>query len=115
MNDALLTDGKSEPYFFIIHVHVDLLIYPPSSIVDINIPKAMILDLILEILIFQFEVINNKMKRHDLKACSMNSLILLTLALAGIQFTWTVELAYGTPYLLSLGLSKSLTCMLFHH
>ncbi|KAI8086095.1 major facilitator superfamily domain-containing protein [Halteromyces radiatus] len=40
-----------------------------------------------------------------------NSLILkilyLTLSLAGLQFTWSVEMAYGTPYLLSLGLSKS--------
>ncbi|KAI8987097.1 major facilitator superfamily domain-containing protein [Pilobolus umbonatus] len=33
--------------------------------------------------------------------------IFLTLCLAGLQFTWTVEMAYGTPYLLSLGLSKS--------
>ncbi|RKP00360.1 hypothetical protein CXG81DRAFT_4615, partial [Caulochytrium protostelioides] len=31
-------------------------------------------------------------------------LILLTISLAGMQFTWTVELSYGTPYLLSLGL-----------
>ncbi|KAF1803082.1 major facilitator superfamily domain-containing protein [Mucor lusitanicus] len=34
-------------------------------------------------------------------------IIFLTLCLAGLQFTWTVEMAYGTPYLLSLGLSKS--------
>ncbi|CAG8532994.1 7029_t:CDS:2 [Paraglomus occultum] len=34
-------------------------------------------------------------------------LILLTLNMAGIQFTWTVELSYGTPYLLHLGLSKN--------
>ncbi|KAG1155934.1 hypothetical protein G6F37_008077 [Rhizopus arrhizus] len=33
--------------------------------------------------------------------------IFLTLCLAGLQFTWTVEMAYGTPYLLSLGLTKS--------
>ncbi|KAL7317350.1 hypothetical protein PS15m_003720 [Mucor circinelloides] len=33
--------------------------------------------------------------------------VFLTLCLAGLQFTWTVEMAYGTPYLLSLGLSKS--------
>ncbi|ORX58303.1 MFS general substrate transporter [Hesseltinella vesiculosa] len=33
--------------------------------------------------------------------------IWLTLCLAGLQFTWSVEMAYGTPYLLSLGLSKS--------
>ncbi|KAI9478167.1 MAG: major facilitator superfamily domain-containing protein [Benjaminiella poitrasii] len=34
-------------------------------------------------------------------------IMFLTLCLAGLQFTWTVEMAYGTPYLLSLGLSKS--------
>ncbi|KAI7903398.1 major facilitator superfamily domain-containing protein [Cokeromyces recurvatus] len=34
-------------------------------------------------------------------------IIFLTLCLAGLQFTGTVEMAYGTPYLLSLGLSKS--------
>ncbi|KAI9266216.1 general alpha-glucoside permease [Helicostylum pulchrum] len=34
-------------------------------------------------------------------------IIYLTLCLAGLQFTWTVEMAYGTPYLLSLGLTKS--------
>ncbi|KAF9437452.1 hypothetical protein BGZ76_000658 [Entomortierella beljakovae] len=27
----------------------------------------------------------------------------------GVQFTWTVELGYGTPYLLSLGIPKSMT------
>ncbi|KAJ1922762.1 hypothetical protein EC988_010450, partial [Linderina pennispora] len=32
----------------------------------------------------------------------------MTVLLAGIQFVWTVELGYGTPYLLSLGLSKPL-------
>ncbi|ORZ23323.1 major facilitator superfamily domain-containing protein [Absidia repens] len=34
-------------------------------------------------------------------------ILYLTLSLAGLQFTWSVEMAYGTPYLLSLGLSKS--------
>ncbi|KAI8892975.1 major facilitator superfamily domain-containing protein [Globomyces pollinis-pini] len=32
-----------------------------------------------------------------------------TIALAGIQFAWTVELAAGTPHLISLGLSNSFT------
>ncbi|KAJ1343676.1 hypothetical protein BSLG_001751 [Batrachochytrium salamandrivorans] len=40
-------------------------------------------------------------------------LIFLTICLAGVQFTWTVELAYGTPYLLSLGLAKSLTALVW--
>ncbi|CAG8442005.1 2634_t:CDS:10 [Funneliformis mosseae] len=40
-------------------------------------------------------------------------MILLTQCLAGLQFTWSVELAYGTPYLLSLGLSKSLMSLVW--
>jgi solute carrier family 45 protein 1/2/4 len=40
-------------------------------------------------------------------------LFLLTVCLAGVQFTWTVELAYGTPYLVSLGLSSSLTALVW--
>ncbi|KAI0217002.1 hypothetical protein L0F63_004251, partial [Massospora cicadina] len=34
-------------------------------------------------------------------------LIWLTVVLLGIQFSWSLEFSYGTPYLLSLGLSKS--------
>ncbi|KAJ2774575.1 hypothetical protein IWQ57_000757 [Coemansia nantahalensis] len=37
----------------------------------------------------------------------------LTVLLAGIQFVWTVELGYGTPYLLSLGLSKPLMTLVW--
>ncbi|KAF9132123.1 hypothetical protein BGW39_000770 [Mortierella sp. 14UC] len=33
----------------------------------------------------------------------------LTVCMLGVQFTWTVELGYGTPYLLSLGIPKTLT------
>ncbi|KAF9408906.1 hypothetical protein BGZ94_002152 [Podila epigama] len=33
----------------------------------------------------------------------------LTVCMLGVQFTWAVELGYGTPYLLSLGIPKSLT------
>ncbi|PKY55231.1 MFS general substrate transporter [Rhizophagus irregularis] len=40
-------------------------------------------------------------------------MILLTQCLAGLQFTWTVELAYGTPYLLSIGLSKSIMSLVW--
>ncbi|KAI7883564.1 MFS general substrate transporter [Lichtheimia hyalospora FSU 10163] len=39
--------------------------------------------------------------------------IFLTICLAGLQFTWTVEMAYGTPYLLSLGLSKSVMSLVW--
>ncbi|KAJ2724334.1 hypothetical protein GGI07_002013 [Coemansia sp. Benny D115] len=37
----------------------------------------------------------------------------LTVILAGIQFVWTVELGYGTPFLLSLGLSKPLMTLVW--
>ncbi|KAI9298832.1 hypothetical protein K502DRAFT_345719 [Neoconidiobolus thromboides FSU 785] len=37
---------------------------------------------------------------------SFLKLITLTIALAGMQFTWTIELAYGTLYLVSLGMPK---------
>ncbi|OAQ27119.1 MFS general substrate transporter [Linnemannia elongata AG-77] len=33
----------------------------------------------------------------------------MTVCMLGVQFTWTVELGYGTPYLLSLGIPKTLT------
>ena len=35
-------------------------------------------------------------------------LILLTLSIGGLQIVWSVELSNGSPYLLSLGMSKSL-------
>ncbi|KAF9357376.1 hypothetical protein BGX26_003811 [Mortierella sp. AD094] len=37
----------------------------------------------------------------------------LTICMLGVQFTWTVELGYGTPYLLSLGIPKSLTALVW--
>ncbi|KAJ1957595.1 hypothetical protein GGI12_004981 [Dipsacomyces acuminosporus] len=37
----------------------------------------------------------------------------MTVLLAGIQFVWTVELGYGTPYLLSLGLSKPMMTLVW--
>ncbi|GBC03127.1 hypothetical protein RclHR1_00050035 [Rhizophagus clarus] len=40
-------------------------------------------------------------------------MILLTQCFAGLQLAWSVELAYGTPYLLSLGLSKSLVSLVW--
>ncbi|KAI9239699.1 MAG: hypothetical protein BYD32DRAFT_442981 [Podila humilis] len=33
----------------------------------------------------------------------------MTVCMLGVQFTWTVELGYGTPYLLSLGIPPPLT------
>ncbi|KAF9345462.1 hypothetical protein BGX26_003100 [Mortierella sp. AD094] len=40
-------------------------------------------------------------------------MILLTTALMGLQFTWSIEMAYGTPFLLQLGLSKSLMSLVW--
>ncbi|KAF9378944.1 hypothetical protein BGX21_002772, partial [Mortierella sp. AD011] len=40
-------------------------------------------------------------------------MILLTTSLMGLQFTWSVEMAYGTPFLLQLGLSKSLMSLVW--
>jgi solute carrier family 45 protein 1/2/4 len=40
-------------------------------------------------------------------------LMLLTISIGGLQIAWAVELSNGTPYLLSLGLSKSLMAMVW--
>ncbi|KAL9932593.1 hypothetical protein V8E36_008710 [Tilletia maclaganii] len=47
--------------------------------------------------------------RDDTRPARLSSFALftLTLALAGAQLTWTLELAYGNLFLLSLGLSKA--------
>ncbi|GAA5993015.1 hypothetical protein JCM10908_000799 [Rhodotorula pacifica] len=37
----------------------------------------------------------------------------LTVGILGAQLTWTVEMAYGTPYLLSLGLTKQATSLVW--
>ncbi|KAJ3082262.1 hypothetical protein HK102_001824 [Quaeritorhiza haematococci] len=44
---------------------------------------------------------------------SQLEIILLTLCLAGVQFTWTVELGYGTPYLLELGMREEVTALVW--
>ena len=38
---------------------------------------------------------------------------LLAFALVGMVFTWSLEMSYGTPYLLELGLSKSRTSLVW--
>ena len=40
-------------------------------------------------------------------------LILLTVGIGGLQIAWSVELSNGSPYLLSLGLSKSLMALVW--
>ncbi|PWN38591.1 uncharacterized protein FA14DRAFT_160056 [Meira miltonrushii] len=44
---------------------------------------------------------------------SKTRMILLTLVLSGAQVAWCLELGYGTPYLLSLGMSKSSTSLVW--
>ncbi|PBP28734.1 general alpha-glucoside permease [Diplocarpon rosae] len=40
-------------------------------------------------------------------------MILLTISIGGLQLAWAVELSNGTPYLLALGLSKSLMALVW--
>ncbi|KAI2465519.1 MFS general substrate transporter [Annulohypoxylon bovei var. microspora] len=47
------------------------------------------------------------------KTKSIWYLLLLTISLGGLQVAWAVELSNGTPYLLSLGLSKSLMALVW--
>ncbi|KAH8663598.1 hypothetical protein BGZ60DRAFT_411698 [Tricladium varicosporioides] len=48
---------------------------------------------------------------HETK--SVWYMILLTISLGGLQLAWAVELSNGTPYLLALGLSKSLMALVW--
>ncbi|KAI9012102.1 major facilitator superfamily domain-containing protein [Phycomyces nitens] len=48
-----------------------------------------------------------------LPGLSLKEILALTVCMGGAQFTWSVELAYGTPYLLSLDLSKELTALVW--
>jgi len=47
------------------------------------------------------------------KPKSLLDLIALTVSMAGAQVTWTVELGYGTPFLRDLGLSSTLTSLVW--
>lgn len=50
---------------------------------------------------------------HPQETKSVWYLIALTICLGGLQVAWAVELSNGTPYLLSLGLSKSLMALVW--
>ncbi|KAF2200612.1 hypothetical protein GQ43DRAFT_441411 [Delitschia confertaspora ATCC 74209] len=50
---------------------------------------------------------------RDQETKSVGYLILLTIAGLGLQIGWSVEMSYGSPYLLSLGLSKSLLALVW--
>jgi solute carrier family 45 protein 1/2/4 len=47
------------------------------------------------------------------KTKSIWYLILLTISIGGLQIAWSVEMSNGSPYLLSLGLSKSLMALVW--
>ncbi|GAA5803675.1 hypothetical protein HPULCUR_009158 [Helicostylum pulchrum] len=49
----------------------------------------------------------------NLPGLNILQMLCLTVCMAGVQFTWTVELSYGTPYLLSLDLSKEMTALVW--
>jgi solute carrier family 45, member 1/2/4 len=50
---------------------------------------------------------------EDSESKSIWYLILLTISIGGLQLAWAVELSNGSPYLLSLGLSKSLMALVW--
>ncbi|KAJ3106877.1 hypothetical protein HDU97_005364 [Phlyctochytrium planicorne] len=47
------------------------------------------------------------------KPLQLWQILLLTCSLGGIQFAWTVEFAYGSPYLNSLGMTKPLLALVW--
>ncbi|RIA89018.1 sugar transporter [Glomus cerebriforme] len=50
---------------------------------------------------------------YDDKTLSIGEMVRLTICMAGLQFTWTVELSYGSPYLKSLGLTPELIALVW--
>ncbi|WVN90378.1 uncharacterized protein L203_105614 [Cryptococcus depauperatus CBS 7841] len=56
---------------------------------------------------------NVKKIDKDKERLSTWKLMCLTVSMGGSQIAWTVELGYGTPYLLSLGLSEQLTSLVW--
>jgi solute carrier family 45, member 1/2/4 len=57
---------------------------------------------------------DTRVKRKVLKKrLSTWDLITLSISMLGAQIVWTTELGYGTPFLLSLGLSEQLTALVW--
>jgi solute carrier family 45 protein 1/2/4 len=50
---------------------------------------------------------------RDPESKSLWYMILLTISIGGLQLAWAVELSNGSPFLLSLGLSKSLMALVW--
>ncbi|KAJ3210193.1 hypothetical protein HDU67_005576 [Dinochytrium kinnereticum] len=52
-------------------------------------------------------------EQNGRKVLPLWQMLMLTCSLGGIQFAWTVEFAYGTPYLQSLGMPKPLLALVW--
>ncbi|ORY25239.1 major facilitator superfamily domain-containing protein [Naematelia encephala] len=59
------------------------------------------------------DVKKDKDKEKGKGRLSLWRMMALTVSMGGSQIAWTVELGYGTPYLLSLGLSEQLTSLVW--
>ncbi|KZT26861.1 MFS general substrate transporter [Neolentinus lepideus HHB14362 ss-1] len=55
----------------------------------------------------------NKVAEPGKRRLTTWDLIALSVSMAGAQIAWTAELGYGTPFLLSLGLSEQLTSLVW--
>ncbi|KAJ3716334.1 hypothetical protein DFJ43DRAFT_1006864 [Lentinula guzmanii] len=61
----------------------------------------------------QDTTMTGKSKALKKKRLSFWDLITLSISMLGAQIVWTVELGYGTPFLLSLGISEQLTALVW--
>ncbi|TVY39524.1 General alpha-glucoside permease [Lachnellula subtilissima] len=50
---------------------------------------------------------------HEQESKGLWYMVLLTISIGGLQLAWAVEISNGTPYLLSLGMSKSLMALVW--
>lgn len=57
--------------------------------------------------------ISKKKKKVGNQKLTLRQLLALSVSMGGSQIAWVVELGYGTPYLLSLGLSEQLTSLVW--
>jgi solute carrier family 45 protein 1/2/4 len=66
-----------------------------------------------EALIEDNTVLEDDPKDHFSETKSIWYMVLLTISIGGLQLAWAVEMSNGTPYLLSLGVSKSLMALVW--
>ncbi|WVF66722.1 hypothetical protein IAT40_001464 [Kwoniella sp. CBS 6097] len=60
-----------------------------------------------------YGTVQQKKNEKNKGPLSLWKMMALTISMGGSQIAWTVELGYGTPYLLSLGLSEQLTSLVW--